>query len=290
MTADKTIGSVLAEARKALTEAGIDSPALDARLLVATALGVPVTQVIAWPERAVAPAAAAALEALVQRRLAREPMSQILGHREFWSLDFAVTRDTLTPRADTETLVSAVLEQFVDRAQPRLVLDLGTGTGCLLIALLAEWPEASGIGVDRSEAALAVARRNAAALGVGARARFLRLDWTQTDWPAAIGARCDVVVSNPPYIVTAELAGLPPEVRHEPVLALDGGADGLAAYRALAPGLARALEPDGIVGLEIGAGQAPAVEAILRGAGLEPVGRRADLAGIDRCILARPGR
>ncbi|HEX9463126.1 MAG TPA: HemK family protein methyltransferase, partial [Alphaproteobacteria bacterium] len=168
-----TVGAALARCRTALAEAGIESAALDARLLVAEALSVPVERVIAWPERDVAADAATRLDTLLRRRLAREPMSQILGRREFWSLEFQVTRDVLTPRPDSETIVAAVLEQIADRSRALSVLDLGVGTGCLLLALLKELPFATGIGVDRSAAALAVAQRNARRLDLQGRVRWV---------------------------------------------------------------------------------------------------------------------
>lgn len=278
----QTVGAALARGRTALRDAGIESAALDARLLLAHATGVAATRLIADPDAAIDPAAAARYESLLRQRIAREPMAQILGHREFWSLDFAVTRDTLTPRPDSETIVAAALEGVSDRHQALRILDLGTGTGCLLLAVLHELPRATGVGVDRSAAALAVARRNSVQLGLDERAEFC-----EGDWGHALSGRFDIVISNPPYIPSADLTGLAPEVRHEPRLALDGGPDGLAAYRALAPDIAHLLAPSGLAVLEIGEGQAQAVEGILRDAGLQIVGRCADLAGIERCILAR---
>jgi release factor glutamine methyltransferase len=277
-----TVGEALARCRTALTAAGIESPGLEARLLVSAAFDTTSEQIVAWPERAVAVEGTARLDALMHRRLKREPMSHILGRREFWSLDFIVTQDVLTPRPDSETLVAAVLDQIDDRGRALSVLDLGTGTGCLLLALLSELPQARGIGIDASEAALDVARRNAEASRLASRTDFRHGNWTQ-----GIDGRFDIIVSNPPYIATGDLAGLPAEVRCEPVLALDGGIDGLAAYRALAPDLRRVLAPGGIVAVEIGFAQASDVEGILVRAGLEPCARHADLNGIIRCILAR---
>lgn len=284
MPSDQTIGSALADARKALTEAGVDSPALDARLLLAEALGSSAEHVIAWPERPLDGAARARLATLLERRIAREPMAQILGRREFWSLDFAVTADVLTPRPDSETLIAAALDH-IDRTRPVRVLDLGVGSGCLLLTLLRELPQAIGVGVDCSPAALAVARRNAEALGLAARASLVRGDWL-----GGIAGPFDVVVSNPPYIPRGDLSGLPPEVRREPRAALDGGADGLDFYRALAAGLPAVLAPDGFAVMEIGAGQSENVITILRDAGLEPWHQRADLSGAIRCVMARRSR
>lgn len=278
----ETAGAALARGRAMLRAAGIDSAALDARLLLAAALEVDMTRLIAAPEQPLLRAAAARFDVLLGRRLAREPMAHILGRREFWSLDFAVTRETLTPRPDTETLVAAALEAVADRQAPLRILDLGTGTGCILLALLHDLARATGIGVDHSGAALAVAERNAAALGMATRARFCLGDWGR-----GLSGAFDLIVSNPPYIATSDLATLPPEVRCEPMLALDGGIDGLAAYRALAPDAVRLLQPHGTVLVEFGQGQGAAVEAVLHAAGLAPVARHKDLAGIERCIAAR---
>lgn len=280
-----TIGAGLRECRTALAAAGVDSPALDARLLVAAALAVPMETVIAWPERPLDAAARARLATLLRRRVGREPMAHILGRREFWSLDFVVTADVLVPRPDSETIVAAALEQVGDRARALDILDLGVGSGCLLLALLSELPRARGLGVDVSAAALAVARRNAETLHLAD-----RVELVAGDWLAGISRRFDLVVANPPYIARGGLADLPPEVRHEPRLALDGGEDGLDFYRALATGLPRVLAASGMAVIEIGAGQAENVTSLLRQGGLEPWLRRADLSGITRCIVARQSR
>jgi release factor glutamine methyltransferase len=280
-TAD-TLGAALSRVRTALRDAGIESAALDARLLVAAAAAVPVETVIAYPERALPPGAAERLQGWQARRLAREPMAYILGRREFWSLDFTVTPATLMPRPDSETLVAAVLDRIGERQAPLRVIDFGTGTGCLLLALLSELPAASGIGVDSSDPALAVARGNAETLGLATRATFVR-----GDWGAGLAGMFDVVISNPPYIATHQLATLSPEVRHEPEAALDGGADGLTAYRRLMPDVARLLAKGGIAAVEVGDGQAADVEALGVAAGLAAAGRAADLGGIERSILFR---
>jgi len=285
LSSDRTVASALAECRAALVAAGVETAALEARLLVAAAMAVPVEQVIAWPERAIGPAARTRLAALLARRTAREPMAHILGHREFWSLEFGVTRDVLVPRPDSETVVAAALEQIADRTAALRLLDLGAGSGCLLLALLSELPQATGLGIDISSAAVAVAQKNAAALGLASRARFVRGNWL-----AGVDGPFDVVVSNPPYVARADLAGLPAEVRHDPRAALDGGEDGLDAYRIIAAGLPAVLAPGGFAAIEIGAGQAEFVTAILREAGLEPWLRRSDLSGTTRCLLARHAR
>lgn len=277
-----TIGSALSSSRTALQKAGIDSAALDARLLVAASLESPVETVIAWPERLLPAPAAERLEALLRRRVAREPMAYILGRREFWSLDLAVTPATLTPRPDSETLVAAVLDALPDRQAKLRLADFGTGSGCLLLALLTELPAASGIGVDIDAAAAELARGNAARLGLEQRTQIV-----QGEWGRSLDGPFDIIVSNPPYIPTGDLAGLEPELRYEPRLALDGGDDGLTAYRRLIPDAARLLQPGGLLALEIGIDQAPAVEALLVASGLIPLGVRRDLALIERCVLAR---
>lgn len=279
-----TVAAALAGTRGALEAAGIESAALDARLLVAAALGVTVETVIAWPERSLTPEASPRLAALLRRRLAREPMAYILGRREFWSLDFMVTPATLTPRPDSETLVAAVLGELSDRRLPLGILDVGTGTGCLLLALLSELPAAHGTGIDIDRAALDVARQNASRLGLTTRTRFV-----QGEWGHSLSGPFDLIIGNPPYIATGDLAALAPELRYEPCLALDGGADGLSAYRALIPDAARLLRPGGLLALEIGAGQAVAVQALLAVSGLTARRVSRDLAGIERCVLARAG-
>jgi release factor glutamine methyltransferase len=278
-----TLGAALAATRARLAAAGIESAALDARLLLARAAETTPERIVGWPEQALADGAAARLEAQLARRLAREPLARILGAREFWSLDFAVDAATLVPRPETETLVEATLAALGDRARPWRILDLGTGSGCVLLALLSELPAATGLGVDLSAAAVAIARANAASLGLGERSAF-----RVGDWLADVAGPFDVVVANPPYVATGELAGLAPEIRDfEPSSALDGGPDGLAAFRAIAPGLAAALAPGGSAWFEVGSGQAQAVARILVESGLVDPGVRADLSGTNRVVGAR---
>ena len=270
-----------------LAAAGIDGAALDARLLLMAALGCDRTALLSRGAEAMPQDAAARYDGFLDRRAAHEPVSRILGRREFWSLDFALGPATLDPRPDSETLVEAALAAVPDRPpdRPIRVLDLGTGTGCLLLAVLHERPAAFGVGLDRSEAAAAVARGNAAALGLAGRSAFL-----VGDWAAALEARFDLVLSNPPYIPEADVAGLDPEVRdHDPHLALSGGTDGLDAYRALAAALPALLVPGGIAVIELGVGQAAAVPALFRAAGLDIAGTPHDLAGIPRCVVAKKG-
>ncbi len=237
---------------------------------------------MAFPERSLSDEESRRLAAAAARREAREPLAQIVGHREFWSLDFIVTHDTLTPRPDSETIVAAALALSGGDDRAMHILDFGTGTGCLLLALLHELPQARGVGVDRSAAALAVARRNAAALGLSERAQFV-----QGEWGTGLSGTFDVIVANPPYIVESELVTLAPELGFEPLGALSGGPDGLAAYRALAGDVQRLLAADGVAVLEVGQGQAESVEAILRASGLEIGPRQCDLAGVERGVAVR---
>jgi release factor glutamine methyltransferase len=276
------IDALLKDAAGRLRAGGIEQPMREARLMLAHAAGLAPTTVMAWPERLVAPEATDRLHTLLVRRLAHEPLSRILGRREFWSLDFQVTPATLDPRPDSETLIEALLDHVPDKNAPLGLVDFGTGTGCLLLALLSALPQAEGIGVDRSEAAARVAAGNAEALGLAARARFL-----VGDWDAAMRGGLDLIVSNPPYIPTGDLAGLMPEVRlHDPHAALDGGPDGLDPYRVLAPAARRLLKPGGLVGFEFGLGQAGAIAAILLQHGLAILETRRDLQGLERAIIA----
>ncbi len=281
-----TIGVSVAAAAARLRTAGIPDARREARLLLAHALGVGPETVLGHPERAVDPGTAVHFDALVHRRIRREPTAYLLGLREFWSLPFRVTPDTLIPRPDSETLVEAALEGIGNRVAPLAVLDLGTGCGCLLIALLKELPRARGLGIDISEAVVSVASANAVALGVADRARFRRGDWGR-----GLEGAFDLIVVNPPYLATAGIDHLEPEVaRYEPRRALDGGADGLEGYRALAPNLARLLAPRGRAVLEIGLGQRPAVAALLARHGLGVIGTGRDLGGIERCLVAASAR
>lgn len=278
-----TAGELLRDATAKLKAAGIDRPRGDAVLLLAQAAGLTTDRVRLDADRIVPPPAEAAFAAMLARRLEREPVSHILGRREFWSLDFRVSCDVLDPRPDSETLVAAVLEQVTERQAPLRIVDFGTGSGCLLLALLHELPRATGLGIDRSPAALALATENAAALGLAARSRF-----QEGDWGAGLKAGFDVLISNPPYIETAVIDGLAPEVaRYEPRLALDGGPDGLAAYRRLIPDLARLASPGAIAALEIGLGQDVAVAGLLAETGFAGIAVRPDLAGVGRVVMAR---
>jgi release factor glutamine methyltransferase len=240
-------------------------------------------EVFARPERVLGAAERARIAAIRERIAAREPLGRVLGQREFWGLEFALSPDTLEPRPESETIIEAVLARLSDRRGPYRFLDLGTGTGCLLLALLSEYPRASGVGIDLAPGAAATARLNAAALGLHGRASF-----AAGDWGRALTGGFDAVVANPTYIATAAIAGLMPEVRdHDPRLALDGGEDGLAAYRAIAADLSRLLVPGGWFAGEIGMGQEGAIAAIVAAGGLAIETIVPDLAGMPRCLVAR---
>lgn len=269
----------VAELTRDFTAAGLDSARLDARILVGHVLGLAPSLLFARGDTVISAADLEILRAHARRHLAFEPVSRILGEREFYGLPFKVTPDTLDPRPDTETLVDAVLALRGATGAPR-ILDLGTGTGCIPLAILHHWPEATALGVDINPGAVAAAAENALRLGLEARARFQAGDWTK-----GLSGTFDIVVSNPPYIAAADYATLAPEVRnYDPEAALTAGADGLAAYRALLAPVAKILAPRGQVFLEVGAGQGDAVAALAGAAGLRLLARRRDLSGIERCL------
>ena len=266
------------DAAKQLAAAGVESPRTEARLLYAHALGVRRDDTLS-ADLTPTPEQTTAFAAMVARRMTREPFAYVTGRKEFWSLDFLVGPGVLVPRPDTETLIEEALRIIPDRNTPLAIADLGTGSGALLIAALKEFPRAAGLGLDSSEEALGYARRNVFAHDLSARAK-LRLD----DWTAAPDDSFDLVFSNPPYIPSAQIESLDAEVsRFEPRAALDGGPDGLDAYRALAVLLPRILKKGGRAILEIGAGQA--VEPLFEGSGLHLVGIAPDLGGIPRAVL-----
>lgn len=282
--ASLTAGEAVGAAASRLADAGIAEARREARLLVALALGVEPGVVLGYPERPLDATAQARLAALTARRAAREPYSRLAGRRQFWSLDLAISPDTLDPRPDSETLVEAALASLPDRAARLRIIDFGTGSGCLLLALLSELPNAVGVGIDILPGAAKAARRNAAALGLADRALFVAGDWGET-----ISGRADVIVANPPYIPGAEIEALAPEVaRYEPRQALDGGTDGLAAYRELAPATRRLLASDGIAFFEVGAGQQEAVARLLGDSGLALQSVKCDLSGVARCVVVTP--
>ncbi|WP_293206442.1 peptide chain release factor N(5)-glutamine methyltransferase [Parvibaculum sp.] len=268
-----------------LRQAGLPTPELDARVLVQAVTGASDIEMVREPATRMSAAEEELLAGYESRRLAREPVSRILGVREFWGLPFAVTPATLDPRPDSETLVETALAALREVAAPRL-LDLGTGTGCLLLALLHERPDAVGTGIDISAEALAVAVSNAARLGLSGRTAFRTGNWVQ-----GLEGSFDLVISNPPYISSGEIAALEEEVRgHDPVLALDGGADGLDAYRALAAALPDVLTQGGTAVIELGAGQAEDVTAIFETAGLAVPRVVPDLSGVPRALVAERPR
>lgn len=267
-------------AKDRLKEAGIDQPSIDARLMLEVAANVTRTEIVTDPYRELTDEQEATLNAYLDRRAKREPVSQIIGRKGFWKILLQVNKNVLTPRPETEVIVDEVLKAFPEQMGFSM-LDLGVGSGTILLAVLAERPAAKGLGVDASDDALAVARENAASLDLNNRAAFMHGDWT-----AGLGdASFDLVVSNPPYIPTKVIETLEPEVRdHEPRLALDGGEDGLDAYRLLAPEILRVLKPAGMFAVEIGFDQSKDVEALFRAAGAQQVTTIKDLSTHDRVV------
>ncbi|WP_245479752.1 peptide chain release factor N(5)-glutamine methyltransferase [Hansschlegelia zhihuaiae] len=278
-----TRSDVLRKAALRLAEAGLPTPELEARALAQEALGLSPTQLLADGGAEVSLLRSAQLDAFLDRRLSGEPVDRILGCREFWGLGFALSPETLSPRPDTETVVEAALAEIGDADGAISVLDLGTGSGCLLLALLSELPNAWGLGVDLSPGAANTARENAESLGLAGRARF-----AAGHWAAAVATRFDLLVSNPPYIATDDIAALDVEVRaHDPRRALDGGTDGLDAYRAILREAPRLLAPGGAAVLELGAGQAGAVGELAVASGLAVIRAARDLAGVERALVVR---
>ncbi|HXI05991.1 MAG: peptide chain release factor N(5)-glutamine methyltransferase [Bradyrhizobium sp.] len=289
MSAAAFAGQTIEAARRALAtrlqSAGVESSELDARLLAGDALKLDLTGMIAAAHRVLTAEEAGRLDVLARRRLAGEPVARILGEKEFWGLRLALSPATLVPRPDTETVVELALEMLRERPanKPLSIADLGTGSGAILLALLSELPDATGVGTDISVEALETATANAVQLGLASRASFIRCDYA-----SELSGPFDLIVSNPPYIASTAIAGLAGEVRdHDPKAALDGGPDGFNAYRALIPQSARILSPGAALVVESGQGQASQIEALMTAAGLVP--RRppkADLAGIPRAVGA----
>lgn len=284
-------GSSLAKACETLVQAlranGADSPQLDARILVCHALGIDRARLVADSEHLLDAREVSAIDALAGRRLAHEPVARIIGIKEFWSLPLKVDPAVLVPRPDTETVVECALDAMTStggRNRALRLLDIGTGSGALLLALLSELPQSSGVATDISPAALAVARGNAESLSLSGRCGFVACDMA-----AALHGPFDLIVSNPPYIVSGDIASLAPDVREfDPRVALDGGADGLTAYRAIAADTKRLLAPKGMLVVELGIGQEAAVTELLRAAGLTvPRPARKDLGGLPRALLAQ---
>jgi release factor glutamine methyltransferase len=270
---------------RALEQRGIESAQIDARVLLCAALGIDHADFVRDPDCPLGPGAATAAS-FAARRLKREPVSRIIGHRDFWQARFKIGPAVLDPRPCTETLIEAVLD--LAARSPRKnwrILDLGTGSGAILCSLLESLAGSSGIGVDISPGACAIARKNLAALGLTRRGLIVRGDWTR-----ALRGPFDVIVSNPPYVARGEIARLAPEIRdHDPRLALDGGEDGLAAYRDIIPASRDLLAPGGLIALEAGVGQHGAVESLLTCAFGAPVEVRLDLDGCRRVVVACPG-
>jgi release factor glutamine methyltransferase len=274
----ETTTTLLARLSAQLRDAGIEQPRREARLLLAHALGCRVEDIPLHDHLTIATAATA--KALTRRRAAHEPLAFLTGHANFWSLTFAVSPATLIPRADSETLIEAALAQFPARDRVRSILDLGTGTGALLLAALSEFRAAHGIGTDRIERAAQLARANASTLGLAHRSHVI-----VADWAAPLTARFDLILANPPYIPSADIAGLMIDVAHyEPASALDGGADGLNAYRAILADLPQRLAPHGAAILECGLGQAAPLRAMAEGLGFAAAIRN-DLSNIPRALI-----
>ncbi|MEL6962956.1 MAG: peptide chain release factor N(5)-glutamine methyltransferase [Pseudomonadota bacterium] len=278
---------MVGKAIQRLGAAGVDQPRMDAWLLLAHLRSVDRATLLAHARDPLDENDRLSFQALVDRRAAREPLAHIIGRREFWSLDLQITADVLCPRPDSECLVDAALHEIRQSTKGHQrewngrILDLGVGSGCLLLALLSELPAAWGVGVDISQQALSVARSNGEMLGLGK-----QVSWLCCDWGTSLEGRFDLIVSNPPYITDREASDLAPEIRNfEPATALFAGEDGLDAYRALRSDLERLLAPRGRICLEIGHGQAVAVEALFLQAGVRSIRRQQDLAGVDRCLV-----
>lgn len=280
--AGRSIDAVRRRLTALLRDAAIDTPELDARLLVGHATGLDLTGLAVAAQRPLSPDEATRLSEAVRRRLRGEPVARILGEKEFWGLPLRLSPTTLVPRPDTETVVEAALAIMAGRP-PARIADLGTGSGALVLALASEWPQALCVGTDIDEDALRTARANARRLDLAERAKFVRCNFA-----AALAGPFDLIVSNPPYIPSAEIATLAPEVRdHDPRRALDGGADGLNAYRILIPQATALLAPAGVLIVEVGAGQSEPVARLMRDAGLAGQLTRPDLGGIPRAVIGR---
>lgn len=286
MSAPLTLHEALVSVRRRFSEAGIDTAATDARVLIAGLLGLSMTDLVVDDQRSITEEEGALIEAAVQRRLNREPVHRILGKREFYGLDLALSPATLEPRPDTEILVEGLLpylQAMVAAKGTARFLDMGTGTGAIALALLRECPGTAALATDISEQALETAERNAALHGLDGRFHTLHSNWFE-----AVQAKFDMIVSNPPYITSRVVGELEPEVRlFDPMAALDGGADGLDAYRAIAEGASAHLEADGIVGLEIGFDQKDSVSALFLRHGFMLLEAKCDHGGQDRVLIFR---
>jgi len=283
-----TIKQCLIDGARALERTGIENPRMEARMLAAFAINAGPEAVVAESNREMTVGENEIFTSSLRRRCNHEPMAYITGVREFWSLPFRVTPATLIPRPDSETLIEGVLDQINDKSATLRILDLGTGSGCLLLSLLSELGNASGIGVDVSNDALNVAKLNAGNLGLSGRVEFINADWNSPEFIKSIGGKFDLVISNPPYISKSELQQLDITVSaHEPMTALDGGADGFDSYRAIVGILDKLLNDDGVAAFEVGFGQGKAVASMLPQGIMEVIEIREDLSGIGRAVLAR---
>ena len=279
----RELGQILQQSKLMLRDCGVPSYSLDSFLLLNSALNLSREYIICNPDYIVSDNDFEKYNTLLQRRLKREPISHILGVREFWGRDFKVTSDTLDPRPDSETLIESVLDIYKNSDKELKIIDFGTGTGCLLLTILLEFPNAIGVGVDISKAALEVAKDNVIKLGLAKRTSFV-----VSNWGKEIKGKFDLIISNPPYIKRSDIKRLDPEVSvYEPKLALDGGSNGLDCYNELAPFVASGLFDDGFLVLEHGMSQEDDIRVIFESYGLQFVANRKDLLGINRCIIFR---
>ncbi len=276
-----SINDILHQGKLQLKSADIESANLDARILLEHVLDVEHTYLIRYGDEMISNDVVRQYHTLLCRRIDGEPVGNILGYREFWSLNFLTNEHTLEPRPDSETLIESVLKYQPNRSVEHKILDIGTGTGCLLLSLLSEYPKATGVGVDISDPALVVAQKNASQLGLSSRVEFIKNNWVEE-----VKGRFDIIISNPPYIPSVDIAHLAEDVRNfDPHLALDGGEDGLNPYRKIIPKTKSLLKEGGIAVFEFGQGQEEDIEKICADSGLQIMGFRKDLAGITRCIV-----
>tara|TARA_B100000315_G_scaffold254809_1_gene296654 strand:- start:2167 stop:3033 length:867 start_codon:yes stop_codon:yes gene_type:complete len=281
-TPTETIGAIYQQLSDELAAAGIEEPRLEARMLLSFAADIEQSRIIGYPEDQLAPETIAKLAEIAARRKTGEPIAYITGQKEFWSLNFKVSRETLIPRPDSETLIEAVLGELPDKNASLKLLDLGTGTGCLLLALLSELPNATGLGLDINPEACDIAQVNAEILGLTSRVTI-----QQGDWMTGLDGEFNIIISNPPYIIESEIAALEPDVNQfEPRLALSGGIDGLAAYRSIAAQCKAHLPPHGLLAVECGMGQVADIKEIFLNNNLMVKSIHQDIANVERCILA----
>jgi release factor glutamine methyltransferase len=282
MNETNTLGSVYRYLIRELSLSKIENPQLEARILLAFASGVKQTRIIGYPEDKLDNSIISNLEKIMARRKTGEPIAYITGVKEFWSLNFNVTKETLIPRPDSETIVQSVLDTITNHMDRISILDLGTGSGCLLLALLSELPKAIGVGIDISSRSCKIAKKNAKELGLNNRAKFY-----QGNWMEDIHDQFDIIVTNPPYVAEPDMEFLDREIRlFEPHLALSGGPDGVAAYRLIAKESITRLKTAGILVVEIGINQAQSIRDIFVQNGLKIIKTQRDFSNIDRCILA----